>query len=211
MSAQMGELATKGQRQMDEMLKAMDAIRAASVSISGVIKVISDISFQTNILALNAAVEAARAGAHGKGFAVVAEEVRNLAQRSATSAKDTDALIKETTQKVERGLAIANETERLLTKMIDGVLNMSEKMMSITGGVSEETIAVQQIDQTVQQLAQAIQGNAASTQQISALAEQLTYTANDLDYAVKLFRLKDGADAGRDMPGIAGGNQLLLE
>jgi methyl-accepting chemotaxis protein len=158
-SGQMGDMATKGQGQIDEMLKAMDAIKTASVGISGVIKVISDIAFQTNILALNAAVEAARAGVHGKGFAVVAEEVRNLAQRSASSVKDTEELIKETTQKVERGLIIANDTEKLLTKIINGVLNMTEKMGSITDGVSEANIAVQQIDQTVQQLAQTIQGD----------------------------------------------------
>jgi methyl-accepting chemotaxis protein len=223
LSTQMGDLATRGQGQIDEMLEAMDAIKTASVSISGVIKVISDIAFQTNILALNAAVEAARAGAHGKGFAVVAEEVRNLAQRSASSVEDTDALIKETTQKVERGLAIANDTESLLTKIIDGVLNMSEKMVSITGGVSEEAVAVQQIDQTVQQLAQTIQGNAASTEEISALAEQLTYTADDLETAVKKFRLKDdgesgggGSGGGRGGRGNAGGSgqrgsRLLLE
>jgi methyl-accepting chemotaxis protein len=206
LSTQMGDMATKGQNQIDEMLAAMDAIKTASVSISGVIKMISDIAFQTNILALNAAVEAARAGAHGKGFAVVAEEVRNLAQRSAASVEATDALIKETTQKVERGLSIANDTESLLTKIIDGVLNMSEKMVSITSGVSEETVAVQQIDQTVQQRAQTIQGNAASTQEISALAEQLTYTADDLDAAVKKFRLRE--DAGGDGGGQRGRLQL---
>ncbi|MDR1060159.1 MAG: methyl-accepting chemotaxis protein [Clostridiales bacterium] len=205
LSTQMGDMATRGQSQIDEMLSAMDAIKTASVSISGVIKMISDIAFQTNILALNAAVEAARAGAHGKGFAVVAEEVRNLAQRSASSVKDTDALIKETVQKVERGLTIANDTESLLTKIIEGVLSMSEKMVSITGGVSEEAMAVQQIDQTVQQLAQTLQGNAASTQEISALAEQLTYTADDLDAAVKKFRLRDEGSDGNGGRGSGSG------
>jgi len=115
------EDALGGSNRMDEMLLAMEEIKNASAGIAKIIKTIEDIAFQTNILALNAAVEAARAGEHGKGFAVVAEEVRNLAARSAGSAKETTDLIDNTVGKIQRGVQIANETATELGKIVKAI------------------------------------------------------------------------------------------
>ncbi len=113
--------ATSCNTKMDEMLVSMNDINDASKNISDIIKVIDEIAFQTNLLALNAAVESARAGVHGKGFAVVAEEVRNLAQRSQTAAKETTSLIEATVMKVNDGSKIANETADELKEMVKDV------------------------------------------------------------------------------------------
>ena len=105
-----------GTRQMEELSEAMGVISGSSNQISGIIKTIEDIAFQTNILALNAAVEAARAGAAGKGFAVVADEVRNLAAKSSEAAQNTTVLIENTLKLVEKGVTLTGNTMATLNR-----------------------------------------------------------------------------------------------
>ena len=148
--------ALAGSRLMDEMLLAMDEIKNASAGIASIIKAIEDIAFQTNILALNAAVEAARAGEHGKGFAVVAEEVRNLAGRSARSAKETTSLIDDTVGKVQKGVGIANETASALEKIVNGISDAEAIITAIAEASKGQETVIQQIDEGMNQLADAV-------------------------------------------------------
>ncbi|TAE26601.1 MAG: methyl-accepting chemotaxis protein [Candidatus Kapaibacterium sp.] len=128
--------AEKGNSTMDDLMQALAENNNASRNIIKIIKVIDDIAFQTNLLALNAAVEAARAGRHGKGFAVVAEEVRNLAQRSAKAARETNALIEAATQKAEHGIRVAKDTNTSLRDIETASHKVADIIMEISSSAS---------------------------------------------------------------------------
>jgi len=182
--------AVKGNTQMNDMLIAMEEINETSTNISKIIKVIDEIAFQTNILALNAAVEAARAGQQGRGFAVVAEEVRNLAARSATAAKETGALIEGSVKKVKEGTKIADETAIALGKIVNGVSKVATLVGTIADASNEQATGIAQVNKGIMQVSQVVQTNSATSEESAAASEELSSQAELLNDKIARFKLK---------------------
>ena len=189
-------LAERGNEKMGDMLRAMEDIDRASADINRIIKVIDDIAFQTNILALNAAVEAARAGQHGRGFAVVAEEVRNLAAKSASAAKETSSMIENSTRSVAGGTKLARETAEALERIVGEVGRVTSLVQGISTASGEQTTGIDQINQGLLQISQVVQANSSTSQQSAAASKELTAQAVALREQVAGFKLRnETADA----------------
>ncbi len=188
-SKEASEAARTGNQQMERMLEAMQGINNSSNQIAKIIKVIDEIAFQTNLLSLNAAVEAARAGVHGKGFAVVAEEVRNLAQRSAQAAKETEKLIEGSVEKIRDGAEIADQTAQALESIINNINKVNDLMDEIASSSTEQVEGIEQISEALKQIDDVTQANAASAEQSASAAEQLSGQAFTLQKLVGKFRL----------------------
>ncbi len=182
--------AEAGNRQMGDLLKAMEDINESSDNIYKIIKVIDDITFQTNILALNAAVEAARAGQHGKGFAVVAEEVRNLAERSGNAAKEIAMMIETSKSKSEGGSKIAEETATALSNIVAEVGMLTGLVHDISVASKEQASGIAQINSGIMQVSGVVQANTSLSQQTAAASEELNSQAESLKEQISQFQLR---------------------
>ncbi|MET0747220.1 MAG: methyl-accepting chemotaxis protein, partial [Rhizobium sp.] len=174
---------------------AMGRIEQASREISQIINVIDEIAFQTNLLALNAGVEAARAGEAGKGFAVVAQEVRELAQRSATAAKDIKALITKSGGEVQAGVRLVQETGEALSEIETRVLAINDHIHSIATSAREQSTGLQEVNIAINQMDQVTQQNAAMVEETSAATHKLTGEADSLVRLVSGFKVTGARNA----------------
>ncbi|MGE3772740.1 MAG: methyl-accepting chemotaxis protein [Gammaproteobacteria bacterium] len=176
-------------------VQAMKEINESSSRIADIIAVIDEIAFQTNLLALNAAVEAARAGDHGRGFAVVAGEVRNLAQRSATAAKEIKTLIQTSVQRVEDGSRLVNDSGGTLTAIVESIKRVSTIIGDVASASREQSGSVGQLNAAVRQIEESTQQNAALVEEIAAASKSLEEQADRMVGLVDYFKTEGrGAD-----------------
>lgn len=176
-------------------VEAMAGIETSSREISDIVSLIDGIAFQTNLLALNAGVEAARAGDAGRGFAVVASEVRALAQRSADAAKDIKGRIAGSAQQVAGGVMLVTETGQALSRIAQGVEEVSEVMSRLAQDSMQHAQRLHEANSTVHKVDLIAQSNAAISQQASAAAKGLTLQSSSLMQDLRRFRIGNGQSA----------------
>ncbi|MEG3000976.1 MAG: methyl-accepting chemotaxis protein [Comamonas sp.] len=201
LAAAASQVAQRGGATVSQVVDTMDAINTSSRKIVDIIAVIDAIAFQTNILALNAAVEAARAGEQGRGFAVVAGEVRTLAQRSATAAKEIKQLIDDSVDKVAAGSQQVAQAGKTMEEIVGSVRRVTDIMAEISAASHEQTSGIEQINTAVSQMDQVTQQNAALVEESAAAAASLQNQAATLADIVSVFQL--GASSARPAPASA--------
>jgi methyl-accepting chemotaxis protein len=182
-------VASRGGMVVAQVVDTMGAINASSRKVVDIIGVIDGIAFQTNILALNAAVEAARAGEQGRGFAVVAGEVRTLAQRSASAAKEIKQLIGDSVEQVEAGTRLVGEAGGTMDEVVDSIQRVADIMGEITAASHEQTAGIEQINQAVSQMDSVTQQNAGMVEEAAAASDALQAQANRLAELVGVFQV----------------------
>jgi methyl-accepting chemotaxis protein len=213
------ESAQQGAKAVSEVVSGISLIADSSEKIGGIVRVISDIADQTNLLALNAAIEAAPAGEHGRGFAVVADEVSKLADRSSTSAKEIESLIKESVKNVSKGVETAKGSQavmeqiqaasQMVKEMITGLAksmtqqvdalkglsktlaNVSEMSKSISAATEEQATNAKQVSQAVENVNDLTQSAASSAEEMSAATEQLFTGAQELQRMMAQFKIEN--------------------
>ncbi len=182
--------AEQGSKMLGDMVSAINDIKVASENIAGIIKVIDDISFQTNLLALNAAVEAARAGEHGKGFAVVADEVRMLSLRSANAAKETTNMIDDTLIKVGFGVKTANDTVDAFSKIVSSIKTITTTVDNIAEDTISQKSSIDEIVEKIKDIYEIAQVNTASAEETASLSQEMSGQATALKSMTSEFKLK---------------------
>ncbi|KVE91283.1 Tar ligand binding domain-containing protein [Burkholderia vietnamiensis] len=201
LAANASEIANKGNTVVGQVVGTMGEINDSSAKIADIIAIIEGIAFQTNILALNAAVEAARAGEEGRGFAVVAGEVRSLAQRSSSAAKEIKALIDASVERIHTGSQLVDEAGRTMHDVIAAVQRVTDIMGEIAAASEEQSGGIDQVARAVAQMDEVTQQNAALVEEAAAAAQSLDEQAARLRETAAVFRLDD--DAAR--PSVAAG------
>lgn len=196
LAAAASSVAVKGGEVVSEVVSTMSAINESAKKIEDIISVIDGIAFQTNILALNAAVEAARAGEQGRGFAVVAGEVRNLAQRSATAAKEIKELISDSVGKTAEGTKQVEMAGSTMQDIVTSVKRVSDIIGEIAAASHEQSIGITQVNDAIMKMDDVTQQNTALVEEAAAAAESMLEQADELINAVSVFQLE--ADGQRN-------------
>ncbi|MFP3794992.1 methyl-accepting chemotaxis protein [Paraburkholderia sp. SIMBA_027] len=199
LAGQASSTATRGGEVVGRVVDTMRGISQSSEQVAQIISVIEGIAFQTNILALNAAVEAARAGEQGRGFAVVAGEVRTLAQRSATAAKEIKDLIATSVERVNNGTALVDDAGRTMSEIVQSVRRVADLMGEITAASGEQRTGIEQVSQAVSQMDEVTQQNAALVEEASAAAQSLSTQAGALRELVSVFKVSGAAASAVSM------------
>ncbi len=189
-SKSLSDSAEKGSKQMDSMMKSMEAINQSSIEISNIIKVVEDIAFQTKLLSLNASVEAARAGVHGRGFAIVAEEVRVLAGKSEEAVKTTSELISNSSRNIAEGSVNANETDSALKVIISNVNEVYKYMGKINESSLEQKDIISSINSLILDIKNVVNINKELSEDSEKQTENLLYDAHELKEKVSQFNLR---------------------
>lgn len=189
LAASASDIAVKGGEVVSQVVTTMGSINEASKKIVDIISVIDGIAFQTNILALNAAVEAARAGEQGRGFAVVATEVRNLAQRSASAAKEIKELIGASVERVDTGGRLVAQAGTTMDEIVESVRRVTDIMAEISSASQEQSAGIEQVNQAITQMDEVTQQNAALVEEAAAAAASLQNQAEQLAETVGSFKL----------------------
>ncbi|MDL4914617.1 MAG: methyl-accepting chemotaxis protein [Enterobacterales bacterium endosymbiont of Blomia tropicalis] len=183
------KVAARGTDVVRQVVSTMGEIHHSSRKVVDIISVIDSIAFQTNILALNAAVEAARAGEQGRGFAVVASEVRNLAQRSANSAREIKKLIEESVANIDTGSQLVEQAGNTMDELMQGVSSVTTLIGEIMSASREQSMGIEQVNVAITQLDGTTQQNAVLVEQVSAAAQAMETQSVQLESIVQSFRL----------------------
>jgi methyl-accepting chemotaxis protein len=182
-------IAEQGGQVVSQVVDKMGTINESAKKISDITSVIDGIAFQTNILALNAAVEAARAGEQGRGFAVVASEVRNLAQRSASAAREIKELIGDSVDQVEAGTKLVNQAGSTMEEVVVSVRRVTDIMGEITVAGQQQSAGIVQVNEAIAQMDAVTQQNAALVEEATAASHSMQDQAASLAQLVSIFTL----------------------